>query len=116
MKASAYIETTIVSHLVARPPKDLIQAAHQQVTREWWATRDRFDLFVSAAVVAEARRGDATMAARRIDALRGIPMLTAGPRAGALVRSLLRSGALSPQSRVDAAHLAIAAITASTFC
>ncbi len=115
MKASAYIETTIVSYLVARPAKDLIQTAHQQVTREWWATRDRFDLFVSAAVVAEARRGDATMAARRIDALRGIPMLTAGPRAGALVRSLLRSGALSPQARVDAAHVAIAAINGVDF-
>ena len=115
MKASAYIETTIVSYLVARPAKGLIQAAHQQVTREWWATRDRFDLFISAPVVAEARRGDATMAVRRLDALRGIPMLTAGPRAGALVRSLLRSGALSPQARVDAAHLAIAAINGVDF-
>jgi hypothetical protein len=55
MKASVYVETTIVSYLVAEPTKDLIQAAHQQITREWWAARDRFDLFVSAAVVAEAR-------------------------------------------------------------
>ena len=86
MKASVYIETTIVSYLVAEPTKDLIQAAHQQVTREWWATRARFDLFVSAAVVAEARRGDPAAAARRINALLGIPILAAGPRAGALVR------------------------------
>ena len=63
MRASAYIETTIVSYLVAAPTKDLIQAAHQQVTRDWWATRGRFDLFASAVVVAEARRGNAAMAA-----------------------------------------------------
>ena len=110
MTASVYIETTIVSYLVAERTKDLIQAAHQQVTREWWATRARFDLFVSAAVVAEARRGDAAAAARRINALLGIPMLAAGPRAGALVRSLLRSGALPSTARVDAAHVAIAAV------
>jgi hypothetical protein len=115
MKASVYVETTIVSYLVAEPTKDLIQAAHQQITREWWAARDRFDLFVSAAVVAEARRGDTAAAARRIDALAGIPMLTSGPRAGALVRSLLQSGALPATARVDAAHVAIAAINGVDF-
>jgi len=115
MKASVYIETTIVSYLVAEPTKDLIQAAHQQATREWWATRDRFELFVSAAVVAEARSGDATAAARRIGALRGIPILTSGPRAGVLIRSLLHSGAMPSQARVDAAHVAIAAINGVDF-
>jgi hypothetical protein len=115
MKASVYIETTIVSYLVAEPTKDLIQAAHQQATRDWWATRDRFELFVSAAVVAEARRGDATAAERRIGALGGIPILTSGPRAGVLVRSLLQSGALPSHARVDAAHVAIAAINGVDF-
>jgi hypothetical protein len=115
MKASVYIETTIVSYLVAQPTKDLIQAAHQQVTRDWWATRDRFDLYVSAAVVAEARRGDTSAAARRIGELRDIPMLTSGPGTGVLVRSLLRSGALPTTARVDAAHVAIAAINGVDF-
>ena len=59
-KATVYLETTIVSYLVAGPTKDVVQAAHQQVTREWWAARDRFELFIFAAVVAEARRGDVT--------------------------------------------------------
>lgn len=94
MKPSVYIETTIVSYLVAAPTKDLVQAAHQRVTREWWAERDRFELFVSAAVVVEARRGDVTAAARRLEVLRAIPQLSAGPRVGVLVQSLLRGGAL----------------------
>lgn len=34
MKSKVYVETTIVSYLVASPTKDLVQAAHQRVTRE----------------------------------------------------------------------------------
>lgn len=97
MKAGVYLETTVVSYLVAEPSKDLVQAAHQQITRDWWATHDRFDLYISAAVVAEARRGDEAAAARRLEVLRRIPLLTAGPRAGVLVRSLLEERRASPE-------------------
>ena len=44
MKSKVYIETTIVSYLVASPTRDLIQLAHQEITRQWWAERARFDL------------------------------------------------------------------------
>jgi hypothetical protein len=30
-----YLETTILSYLAARPSRDLIVAAHQQITFEW---------------------------------------------------------------------------------
>ena len=33
---TVYIETTIVSYLVANPSRDAILAAHQQLTRQWW--------------------------------------------------------------------------------
>ena len=65
MKSKVYLETTIVSYLVASSTHDVIQSAHQQVTREWWTRRERFDLFVSRPVLAEAGRGDATAANRR---------------------------------------------------
>ncbi len=39
MKAKVYIETTIPSYLVARPSRDLLIAAHQQITRDWWEFR-----------------------------------------------------------------------------
>ena len=44
MKSKVYVETTIVSYLVAAPTTDVVQAAHQQITRQWWAGRHRFDL------------------------------------------------------------------------
>jgi hypothetical protein len=33
---TVYIETTVVSYLVANPSRDPILAAHQQLTRQWW--------------------------------------------------------------------------------
>jgi hypothetical protein len=104
-----YLETTIVSYLVASPGRDLLQAAHQEATRRWWGGRGRFDLFISSAVLAEARRGHAATAARRLAALHGIPMLTVGREVAPLARTLLRGGALPANARIDAVHVAIAA-------
>ena len=110
MKSKVYLETTIVSYFVAEPTKDIVQTAHQQITRQWWAGRDRFEIFVSRAVVAEARRGDARAAKRRLTALRGIPRLAAGRRGTRLAESLLRLGALPQKAEVDAVHVGIAAV------
>ena len=35
-KEAVYIETSLVSYLVARPSRDLIRAARQQLTVAWW--------------------------------------------------------------------------------
>jgi len=109
MKSKVYLETTIVSYLVALPTEDLIQSAYQQITREWWKRRDRFDLYVSRTVVAEARRGNPEAAARRLAALRGIPRLASGRRVVDLARDLVERGTLPGNARVDAAHVGIAA-------
>jgi hypothetical protein len=39
MKPKVYIETTIISYLASKPSRDLITAAHQQITHDWWETR-----------------------------------------------------------------------------
>ena len=109
MKSKVYVETTIVSYLVAEPSRDIIQSAHQQVTREWWTRRDRFDLFVSRPVLAEAGRGDATAAARRLETLKGIPVLSVSRGVGTLANALLRTGTLPVKAYLDAVHVAIAA-------
>ena len=45
MTPTVYIETSVLSYLAARPSRDVVIAAYQQVTREWWAgARDRFEL------------------------------------------------------------------------
>ena len=76
MKPTVYIETSVVSYLTARPSRDLITAAYQQITREWWHTAEsRFSLTASALVQDEAARGDPEAARARLRALESATLL-----------------------------------------
>jgi hypothetical protein len=98
MKPKVYLETTIVSYLTARPSRDLITAAHQQITQQWWDTqRTRFDLFVASPVLQEAQAGDPEAAARRLAALHGMPLLTLSEEATRLAQSPHRARASAAQ-------------------
>ena len=110
MKARVYLETTIVSYLVASPTRDIVQSAHQQITREWWTRRGRFDLFVARPVLTEAARGDAAAAACRLNALAGIPVLAVSAGVRTIANTLIRTGTLPTKARLDAIHVAIAAV------
>ena len=73
---TVYVETSILSYLTARPTRDLLVTARQQMTREWWDTRRAgFEVFVSPLVDQEARRGDPEAARRRLEAFGGLPLL-----------------------------------------
>jgi hypothetical protein len=37
--AKVYVETPVISYLTSRPSRDVVVAAHQQVTKEWWDKR-----------------------------------------------------------------------------
>ena len=111
MKPKIYLETTIVSYLTARPSRDLITAAHQQITQQWWHTqRARFDLFVAPPVMQEVQAGDPDAAARRLAALQSIPILTLSEAATGLAQALIVPGPLPANAVVDALHIAIAAV------
>jgi hypothetical protein len=76
MKAKIYVEKTIVSYLTAKPSRDLVIAAHQQITQEWWeARRPTFDLFISELVIREAGAGDEDADQKRLEALKEIDLL-----------------------------------------
>lgn len=110
MKPSVYLETTIISYLAARPSGDLIIAAHQKITRDWWFTAfDHFRLFVSEAVKQEAEGGDADAAARRVRVMKGIPLLPVTPQNIRLAERLAKETRLPQNAAVDALHIAVAA-------
>ena len=109
MRPLAYIETSVVSYLTARPSRDVVIAAYQEITREWWRDApDRFDLVASALVVAEARAGDPDAARIRLEALEAVTLLDATPDAENLANALVEAGAVPRQAADDAAHIAIA--------
>ena len=70
-----YIESTIPSYVVA-PARDLLQAARQQLTRDWWdLKREVHDLFTSQVVLDEIASGDAEMAQQRLELVAQIKLL-----------------------------------------
>jgi hypothetical protein len=74
MKPKLYLETTIISYSVARPSRDIITAAHQQLTQDWWDNRrEDFDLFISQLVVQESSAGDSNAIQRRLNLLEDFP-------------------------------------------
>ena len=109
MKAKVYIETTIPSFLVARPSGDLLVAAHQQLTRDWWESRGpAFDLYVSELVLEEAAAGDAIPARKRLDLLADIPVLALTEGIMKLADSLVGEGPIPRKAAGDALHIAMA--------
>jgi hypothetical protein len=110
MKPRVYVETTVPSYLTAWPSRDLIRAAQQQITREWWDRRASFDLFISRLVLVECQAGDATAASDRLAALSGVPLLEQTEAVAALADALVRGVPLPPRAAADALHIATAAL------
>src|SRR5215470_19947 len=109
MKDNVYIETTIPSYLVGRSSRDLLVAAHQEITRDWWESRrNQFDLYVSEVVLQEVRAGDAQLASRRLELLTGVPILPLSGEILKLAEELVVEVPIPRKSAVDAAHIAIA--------
>ena len=110
MARTVYLETSIISYLVARPSRDLVTAARQELTREWWGQRRAlFNIYVSEAVIAEARVGDSDAAARRLAILTDLPLLEITPAVTRLAGALAKALRLPKQAAADAVHVATAA-------
>jgi len=111
VKPTVYIETSIVNYLTARPSRDLLVAAHQQLTVAWWdEQRTRYELCTSQVVLAEARAGDPEAAQRRLAVLERLPLLDVTDAAIALATMLITRQALPAQAAQDALHLAITCV------
>lgn len=111
MKARVYIETSMISYLTSKPSRDVVAAAHQQISLAWWERRRHdFDLVASLLVVNEARLGNPELAARRLAALEGIPLLEVTAPAQELAVTIVRKGLLPQTAYPDALHIATAAV------
>jgi predicted nucleic acid-binding protein len=110
-KPSVYLETSFVSYLTAKPSRNLIVAAHQSITSDWWENqRQLFDLFISQVVVDEAKLGDPQAAAKRLTALEGITHLDVSEEIIIFAGYLIDFKAIQKNEVRDAYHLSVACV------
>lgn len=113
MKPKVYVETSVIGYLTSWPSGDLIVAARQKITRDWWRDAPaRYDLVVSDVVVREASSGDAQAVQDRLAAIAGLSNLEVSKPADELAKALLSQGAVPPNYPEDALHIALASVNA----
>jgi hypothetical protein len=111
MNATIYLETSIIGYLASRPSRDLITAANQQLTREWWDDhREKYDLYVAEPVVAECSAGDPQAAQQRLELIGAIPVLDVTQDAEDLAKELVKQIPLPENAEIDALHIGIATV------
>ena len=116
MKPKVYLETTVISYLTAWPSRDLVMAANQETTREWWTNRrDSFDLFVSQTVIKESSSGNKEAAERRLEVLKQFPRLDITAEAETLATKLVSALPLPPKAMTDALHIAVSAVNGMNY-
>jgi hypothetical protein len=110
-RKKVYIETSVISYLTARPSRDLVIAAQQEITRFWWESeKEKYDLFISESVINEASSGDNIAANLRLNKLYNLPLLDIDDRVLQLTKSLLLSGIIPQKATEDALHISIATV------
>ncbi len=110
LKPKVYIETSVPSYLTAWRSRDLVVAGNQETTKEWWKRRNDFELYISEFVLQEASNGDSKAAENRLKSLDGIPEIEITEEVAAIAEKLLFEASLPNKARVDALHIATAAI------
>ena len=110
MKSTVYIETSVISYLSAKPSRDLIVAAHQQITIDWWETAlPHYDAFVSPIVLDEISRGDVNAVQTRLEKVSAFLILEVLPETRNLADIYFSELDIPEKARADSYHLAIAA-------
>lgn len=110
---SVYLETTIPSYLAAFASRDLVIAAHQQITHQWWNTsRHIYSLFVSDLVLDEIKGGDVKAAGRRRAFIENVPRIVISKNAYELGKIYVESVSRLHNAHADAIHLAAATLNA----
>ncbi|MBX3054092.1 MAG: type II toxin-antitoxin system VapC family toxin [Caldilineaceae bacterium] len=116
MGAKVYVETSVISYLASRPNRDLVIAANQQTTSEWWVERrSSYELYISQLVVQEADSGDADAVERRRRILETIPLLEISEKAAKLAEQLVQKGAVPQVAVEDALHIAVATVNGMAY-
>ncbi len=100
---TVYVETTIPSYLAARPSRDVITLARQQLTQTWWdLERGSYRVFVSRVVLEEIAAGDPDAASERLARVSSLTVLEITPDVAELASWYSAEIPLPTQAAADA--------------
>lgn len=109
MNEKVYVESSVISYYAAKPSRDLIVAAHQQITHEWWEiVRPQVECFVSPFVIQEISLGDEEAAKKRNNAIREFPVLEINREIQEIAQKYFVALTIPDKAKLDASHLAVA--------
>jgi hypothetical protein len=110
-KPSIYLESTVISFYANRRSRNLIVAAYQEITAEWWETElPKYDAYISDFVIQEISRGDPRAAAKRLAAAEPFVLLEIPDQVEQLATRYLSEIVIPRRSHVDAFHIATAVV------
>lgn len=116
MDYSVYLETTVISYLTAKRNRDIVIAARQETTRQFWDLLGRsYVPYVSALVISECSKGDPEQSRKRIESIKGFSILSTDSESEMLANLILHSKGIPEQYPEDALHLALAAANGIDF-
>lgn len=110
MKKLVYIETSVVSYLVADMSDNIRIGGHQLATHGFWDALPAYEVYISDTVVEEASRGDEDKVQRRLWAIRDFNLLEVDQKTQKLAIGLVREKAIPEKCPEDALHIAVAAV------
>jgi len=104
---SVYLETTIPSLAVSRPSRDTIIAGRQAMTLLFWENeRHKYDFYISQYVIDECTLGDFGAAEKRLEILKGIPVIPKSDEIAELAAIYQRLLGIPNRAKIDCFHLA----------
>ena len=111
MKPRIYIETTVISYMAARPARDVVSLARQEMSREFWLWAPTvYEFCCSELTRIEISKGDEVVARRRLDYLEQCHVLPYMPQTVDLAERLIGVNGVPETEPEDAAHIAIATL------
>jgi predicted nucleic acid-binding protein len=111
MKRTIYIETSVISYRVARPSRDIIVLARQEITAEWWdSVLPHLDAYVSPVVLDEIAGGDQQAQTLRLQLVANMPPLAVDERIISLAEAICEEIRLPERAQADAYHIAIPSV------
>jgi predicted nucleic acid-binding protein len=106
-----YLDTSVISYLASKPTVNPVIKARQIITRKWWKTLvDLSTIYISIYSIEEREKGDRLAAENRKMIVKDIPILDTSDYIERFASIIFNDLKIPDKSKVDAFHLATAAI------